>query len=172
MNEYLNALVHEIFDLNQEAKRVRGIDLPQSLNPPATAAEIEALERHLGVRLPPSYRDLLEICNGWQGFAANVQLLSTDQHIHGEYADYVRQWKEEQWAAGEPVPVKALIFGIALHTNQARLFDTETANETGEMEAVWWENEELHRYSDLIDMLEQYRDLLKLRIARAISKNS
>ena len=36
-------------------------------NPPATDAEIAALESRLGLTLPPSYRDFLQFSNGWNG---------------------------------------------------------------------------------------------------------
>jgi hypothetical protein len=166
MNQRLQSLVQEIFRLNNEHTRLLGIQLEQALNPPASDAQIDALEAHLGTKLPPSYRDLLAICNGWVGYSADVDLLSVEQQIQGEYARYIHQWKGEQWAYGESVPVEGIVFAIALDTNHAHLFDTDTIDEAGEMEAVWWDNGELHRYANLIEMLEAQRDRLKRLINR------
>ncbi len=166
MNQPLHLLVQEIFRLNDEFNRMLGVKLEQALREPATDAGIDTLEASLETKLPPSYRDLLTVSNGWTGFAANVHLLSVEQQLQGEYARYIHQWKGEQWAYGEPVPVEGIVFGIALHTNKARLFDTDTADEAGEMEAIWWDDGELHRYANLIEMLEQYRRRLKFLINR------
>jgi len=166
MNEKLRGLVREIFKLNAELRSLLGVNTEQALGRPATETEIRALETHLEVTLPPSYRDFLRICNGWQHFSGNLHLLSVAQQIEGEYAQYVHQWKGEQWAAGEPVPVESLVVGIALHTNTARLLDRNKVGVDGEMEAVWWEDEELHRYQNLTEMLEQHKKHIRLIIQR------
>ena len=157
MNQRLQALVQQIFELHEEFRKLRKLNLPQSLNPPATPAEIAALEAHFGTELPHSYRDFLEICNGWVGFNGRICFLSVAQQIEGEYAQYVHQWKGEQWEYAEPVPVEGLVIAIALHTNLAYLLDAEKRDATGEMEAVWWDDGELHRYRNLFDLFEQHR---------------
>jgi SMI1 / KNR4 family (SUKH-1) len=43
--------------------------------PPATEGEITKAERHLGVKLPPSYRSFLAISNGWRPFSHFVERL-------------------------------------------------------------------------------------------------
>ena len=166
MNQRLQSLVDEIYKLNTEFRAVAGLKVKQSLGGPASNAQIKALEKHLEVKLPPSYRDLLGICNGWTGFSGNLHLLSVEQQIEGEYAAYVHQWKGEQWAAGEPVPVEAIVFGIALNTNKARLFDIDKADKAGEMEAIWWDDGEVHRYKNLIEMFEEQVRRLKFMINR------
>ena len=166
MNHSLESLAKEIFQLNDKYNKVLGVDDEQRKNPPATQAEIDALEAHLGAKLPPSYRSLLEICNGWTGFFSDMDLLSVEQQIEGEYARYIHQWKSEQLADGEPVPVEAIVFATALDTNHVLLFDTDTANKAGEMKAVWWDDGELTRYDGLIKLLEAQRDRLKRLIRR------
>ncbi|MEJ8857880.1 SMI1/KNR4 family protein [Variovorax robiniae] len=166
MNQALKSLVDEIFQLTEKYNKVLGVHEVQTMNAPATPAEIDALEAHLGTKLPPSYRDLLEICNGWTGFFSDMDLLSVQQQMEGEYARYVHQWKGEQWAEGEPVPVEAIVFAIALNTNHALLFDTNTVKKNGEMKAVWWDDGELTRYDGLVKLLEAQRDRLKRLIRR------
>ena len=51
-------------------------------NPPATDAQIAALESRLGLTLPPSYRAFLQFSNGWNGTEDTPEvpiLLPTDE---------------------------------------------------------------------------------------------
>lgn len=166
MSRPLRTIVEEIAGLNDLFNAILGVSIVQTLHPPASPKQIDALEAHLDVALPPSYRELLGICNGWSGFAARVDLLSVEQQMQGEYARYIHRWRGIQWAYGESVPVEAIIFGIELGTNKARLFDIATADASGEMQAIWWQDGELHRYDNLTDMLEQYVDRLVFMIDR------
>ncbi|MFF0323791.1 SMI1/KNR4 family protein [Nonomuraea angiospora] len=46
--------------------------------PGAAQAEIEQLEERLGMRLPPSYREFLQVANGWDEYShATLRLLTT-----------------------------------------------------------------------------------------------
>lgn len=166
MPRALQLIVGEIVGLNDLFNAILNVPIVQVLGPPATVAQIDALEVHLGVALPPSYRELLSICNGWVGFAAGVDLLSVEQQMRGEHARYIHRWRGIQWEYGESVPVEAIIFGIELGTNKARLFDTATADASGEMQAIWWDDGELHRYANLIQMLEEYVERLVFMIDR------
>lgn len=166
MNQRLQTLVDDIYKLNVEFRTIAGLKVKQSLGKPASDAQIDALEAHLQVKLPPSYRSLLGICNGWMYYSGNLHLLSVEQQIEGEYERYIHKWKGEQWAAGEPQPVEAIVFGIWLNTNKARLFDPDTADKRNEMEAIWWDNGEVHRYSNLIALFEADKRTLKFLINR------
>lgn len=161
MDQVLIALVQEVFALNEEFDRRHRLSVPHALQPPATAAQIAALEAHLNAKLPPLYRDFLAFSNGWVGFNGIVHILSVEQQIGGEYARYVHQWKGEQWGHGEQVPVEGIVFAIALHTNQAYIFDTNSADAAGEMEVVEWDDGEHARYKDLVAMLEHVRRIRK-----------
>ncbi len=157
MNQQLQVIIPQIFELHEEYRRLRKLKLSQTINPPANAAEIAALEAHLGMKLPPAYRDFLEICNGWVGFNGKLCFLSVAQQLEGEYAHYVQQWQGEQKEYGELVPVEGLVVAIALHSNFAYLLDARKRDAAGEMEAVWWDDGEQHRYKSLFDLFEQHR---------------
>jgi cell wall assembly regulator SMI1 len=66
--------------LEQWAK-AQELDLNEDFFPPAEVEDIEDLEKHLGLKLPPDYRALLEWHNGEDvitGMFADWQLLSTE----------------------------------------------------------------------------------------------
>ena len=59
---------------------------------PATTSEIEALEKRLGVVLPPSYRAFLSISNGWRRTTAFIGRIRPTQEV-----DWFRV-ENERWA--------------------------------------------------------------------------
>ncbi|VWX55962.1 hypothetical protein VARIO8X_110051 [Burkholderiales bacterium 8X] len=166
MTHPLKPLVDETFRLNAKHNDVLGLTQDQVMQPPASEEQIARLESHLGVVLPPLYKAFLRICNGWTFFFADMHLLSVEEQISGDFARYVHQWKGEQWAEGEEVPVEAIVFAIAIDTNHALLFDTKTTREDGEMEVVWWDDGELDRNHDLVEFMRARIERLEYLIAR------
>lgn len=49
----------------------------------ATEDELSAVERHLGFRLEPSYRNFLRYANGWPSFLQTIDLFGTDDLLDG-----------------------------------------------------------------------------------------
>lgn len=73
---------------------------------PATAAQLAALERTLGFRLPPSYREFLRVCDGIENFAGTHLLLGTRDHgsrrVRKAVDEVTEYWQNED---GKPVDV-------------------------------------------------------------------
>jgi SMI1 / KNR4 family (SUKH-1) len=59
--------------------------------PPATAAEITALEKTHGMKCPPSYRSFLKIQNGWRRFGLGWSLLGANRPESKDLQDTVKQ---------------------------------------------------------------------------------
>jgi hypothetical protein len=76
--------------------------------PPATANEVEALEKRLGTKLPDSYRSFLLTSNGWRTAGAFVYDLLPAANVtwfRDSHRDWLDAWEEGARAYGEPVPV-------------------------------------------------------------------
>ena len=85
MIEELRILVRRVFEAEVAFARANqlddGVSFDESVNPPATAAQLDALEQRLGTRLPPSYRAFLSLWNGATfSFGGGASVLGTEDH--------------------------------------------------------------------------------------------
>jgi hypothetical protein len=164
----LAQLIADLRDARQEFYQVAfGQDAQQTLGEPCTESHLGTFERQLGYTLPPSYRELLLLHNGWQGFQGDADLLSLIQH--GDKGtvrriESLRRILREQKKSYNPDNL--LIVGGNDSTYTVYL-DLDTRRPDGEMDVVeyGYEEGELARHSDMISYLESQladiRDLIK-----------
>ena len=105
------------------------VPAPQ-MGPPASPNELRALERHLGLTLPPSYREFLSLYNGVENFVGDVALRSTHTILAGE-----EDWLEEI-AEEFPEFVKFCFAGDQHSYGDCYFFDPRHVAPDGEMEVV------------------------------------
>lgn len=75
----------------------------ESLNPPATDAQIEQLENELGVTLPQSFKDYLKVCNGQQHNDYEHLLVGYNAFLSVEDMIKWRQIQLDLFADEEPI---------------------------------------------------------------------
>jgi hypothetical protein len=103
---------------------------PPEMNRRASQVELHALERHLGLILPPSYREFLSLYNGVKNFECDMPLLSAYEIIADEYG-----WVEEL-AEEDPELARFFIAGSDESNAGYFVFDHRVRSEDGEMELV------------------------------------
>jgi hypothetical protein len=155
--------VSEVFELNREFIELSGSGVVQKLGPPASESAIQAYEKKLGFSLPPSYRTFLSLHDGWEGFEGDIRLLSIREMTRGEYAEWIKEVKQDAWEDGETLLIEGLIIGIDLDSTSCYVLDRAKVNEQGEMPVVNWDDEVIARYKDFAAMLDSVaKDLKKL----------
>lgn len=86
----------------------------------ASEADIQDLERRLGTRLPPSYREFLSVSNGWRTIGVYEPGLSPASKVEWfreRHPDEIRAWQEGErmaWKGEAPPPVpdeKYFVYG-------------------------------------------------------------
>ncbi|MGH2609028.1 MAG: SMI1/KNR4 family protein [Tepidiformaceae bacterium] len=147
--------VQRNFELRRRYYSLIAAGIEQKLARPASEAEISVFESHIGYPLPPSYRMLLSLHNGWRHWEGDTHLLSLEQMRHGPYADWVRAWKEEAKGRGETLIRQGLVVATALHADTGLILDTALRHKGGEMTIVNWEHQEIARYWDFLELLQR-----------------
>jgi hypothetical protein len=125
----------------------------------ASAAALSALERKLGLELPPSYRDFLACHDGYPGLYQSAGLLSAGSIRKGTYAGLARLVLDD-WnlggARGRFVPI-----GIDPSGETLFALDTTTRAHDGELEVVVVVNEIGERVPSFEAFLALVLDLLE-----------
>ncbi len=153
-------------------------------NPAAPPRSIEATERRIGRKLPPSYREFLAHHNGWPRFYEGATLLGTADLGKKSYDALVRAVFD---AAETPVPdlgppsrlgsaPRLIPFGIDAQATTLFAFVPDSVRRDGEMDVVAWINELGVRRDGFTDLLEMMVELcaadlealLTPRLARAV----
>ncbi|AUX23704.1 hypothetical protein SOCEGT47_042340 [Sorangium cellulosum] len=172
--------MHRIRALKLELARLdprRGMPIA----PPAGASEsaIVAVERRLGMPLPPSYRELLSLHDGWPQLFAGASLLGVRALARGTFMDVGRMVLEHCEAeeahgegeghaaeasargrAGER-PRRTLVpFGIDPTAETVFAWDVDAVAEDGELAVVLWTNDIGLRLSGFPELLEMVKDML------------
>ena len=162
----MRELVPKIFAADVELGRRWGIEsLPfeQVVGPPASEADIAALERSLGRPLPPSYRTFLATYGRWEGFAGTDLLGVKDHgnpHIKRRCADLSALFDEVKVA--DPLEAGAIPIGLSDGRNAILL--EPPLRDDGEMDVVTYVTTEAQaRHSDLLALFEAHHaDQLRL----------
>jgi len=135
--------------------------------PPATPAQIAALEKAWGRPLPPSYRALLEISNGIESYGA-MRLLGTEDQAWGreQIEGLVEHWEIPAFDDDEPsdydpdtfatqyLPVLVAEAGMGIHN-----FYTFERTDAPEWKVVGWEYGSKEKAQSLVELLELEGDL-------------
>jgi hypothetical protein len=75
---------------------------------PATTAQLSALEKRIGARLPPSYRNFLKTTNGWRATGPFIDRVFPARRVawfRDRHQDWLDAWLEGARCVGEPIPV-------------------------------------------------------------------
>jgi hypothetical protein len=123
--------------------------------PPATAKELAALEKRMGVPVPPSYKALLLAGNGGRVAHECIQAFGSTTEIAGPaVATHMEGWHHR---TREPMP-KGTVIGWNLYANSLLLLDTHLKPKAnGEYSVRYWarSSEEEHRYPSFAAFLEE-----------------
>ncbi|WP_438013500.1 SMI1/KNR4 family protein [Sorangium sp. So ce315] len=174
--EWLESM-HRIRALKLELARLdprRGMPIA----PPAGASEaaIDAVERRLGMPLPPSYRELLARHDGWPQLFEGASLLGVRALARGSYMEVGRMVLElcdgEARGGGDrdaaPVMARgrhgarsALVpFGIDAAAETVFAWDPEARAPDGELEVILWTNDIGLRLSGFPELLDMVKEML------------
>ena len=156
--ELLEAMVARSFDEEDPEEREALRPHPR---PPASSAQIAALEKAWGRTLPPSYRAFVEVANGIENFHGTHLLLGTEDHLQGWAGDQVEEIAEfwDDYDGDEFIPILVPSAGIGIRN--LRAFER---GDTVEMAVVDWDDgEAAERFSSfevfLRDAVELEHDL-------------
>ncbi|TPI42923.1 SMI1/KNR4 family protein [Mesorhizobium sp. B3-1-9] len=157
----LQALVSKLYQAREEFYQVAfGQSADQVLGPPASEQQLQALERSLGYALPPSYREMLLLHDGWIALEDEADLLSLAQRHEEEIRDRVKSFKKMMREGEDPYnPDNLLIVGGA-DTTFVVYLDIDTRRADGEMDVVeyTYEEGELARHKDMAAYLKSNYD--------------
>ena len=151
LRERLRYLWSEIVRVEAELDQYTDYSFPPpEPNPPATAAQLEALQEHLGLQLPPSYREFLGLHNGIENFEYDLHLMSTEQIIANDEG-----WVEDL-ADEEPELARFFLAGDDDTNAGCYVFDHQKVDDGGEMEVVHFSMRlEETRWPSFLDLLEE-----------------
>jgi hypothetical protein len=129
--------------------------------PPAGASEqaIAGAERRMGLRLPPSYRALLALHDGWPLFFGGAGLLGVRSLARGAYVGVARMVIDESEGGAGLIP-----FGIDADAETIFAWDAGEARADGELEVMLWTNGVGVRLPSFPDLLELIADMLAAEI--------
>ncbi|MCC6553159.1 MAG: SMI1/KNR4 family protein [Polyangiaceae bacterium] len=160
--------IHRIRALKLTLARIdpRG-GMPVAPPPGAPEQAIAGAERRLGFPLPPSYRALLALHDGWPQLYAGAGLLGVRALARGAFVDLARMVIDERVAGcrgGEAAPRSGrrrgglVPFGIDTEAETIFAWDTRAVRSDGEMEIVLWCNEiglRVESFPDLLDVVAE-----------------
>lgn len=114
--------------------------------PPSSAERIAAMEERLGRRMPPSYREFLEVSGGWRHAGGFVWLLAgpEDAHWHdneSQLADLFEEYLDEDSGPEERREADLWRRGLQLDVESDAthvLLDPEDVDEDGEWAVYTW----------------------------------
>jgi len=136
---------------------------PQVLGPPSTPAQLAAVEKALGIPLPPSYREFLKLHDGWKDFSGGAMILSSDAFKQpwvgkrlGQLRDHFREFFDEKTFDS------AVIVMMGLDDQDLAYFDTTKKRPDGELEVVDFStvDGEVDRFADFAAYLEDRANVL------------
>jgi hypothetical protein len=154
--EELRVLVPRVFQAEVAFARANrlddGITFDESVKPPATDAQLDALEERLGTRLPPSYRAFLSLWDGADfGFGGGAAVLGTEDHADARI-EKTLQNKRALFAEFEPVnPFDRNPIPFVVGDSRNLILFEPPARDDGEMDVVeYYLTGEEGRHGDLV----------------------
>ncbi|MFF3916022.1 SMI1/KNR4 family protein [Streptomyces sp. NPDC001852] len=159
---------------DEAARRARWLGFP-----PASEERIAAMEERLGRRMPPSYREFLEVSDGWRHAGGFVWLLAGtgDAHWHAnesELADMFEEYLDEDSGPEERREADLWRRGLQLDVESDAtyvLLDPEDVDEDGEWAVyTWagWRAEPPERHANFREfMRDMHRQFHSLRAHRS-----
>ncbi|WP_409055683.1 SMI1/KNR4 family protein [Streptomyces sp. SYP-A7185] len=161
------------YEDNEAARQARWLGFP-----PAPEERIVALEKRLGVRMPPSYRAFLEVSDGWRHAGGFVWLLAGTEEARWHNDDsglgaMFEEYMDED--AGPEERREADIWRRGLQLDVASdalyvLMDPEDVDQDGEWPVyTWasWRAASPRRFANFHDFMQDvYREFHSLRAGR------
>ena len=139
---------HDLYD---------GQTFGESTRPPATSAQLDALEASLGRALPPSYRAFLSLWNGASfAFGAGADLLGTEDHAKPHVRSAIENKRAlfTELESRDPFSEGAIPF-LAGDSRVLILFEPPVRDD-GEMDVVsYYLTRAEHRDPDLVAFFER-----------------
>jgi hypothetical protein len=152
--ERLLAQWSEEITLYSDAEDDRVLEVPGTGPLPAVGAtedEIAASEAHLGVTFPPSYRQFLQVSNGWQAASRRLRPVTEVQWFAAEAPEIINAWvragvddtiSDEEYLvygdrANQPLRAEYLQTALAIgdYDEGTYLLNPQTCTPEGEWEA-------------------------------------
>ncbi|SFN86683.1 SMI1 / KNR4 family (SUKH-1) [Mesorhizobium sp. NFR06] len=157
----LQALVSKLYQVREEFYQVAfGQSADQVLGPPASEQQLQAFERSLGYALPPSYREMLLLHDGWVALEDEADLLSLAQRHEEEIRDRVKSFKKMMREGEDPYNQDNLLVVGGADSTFVVYLDIDTLRADGEMDVVeyTYEEGELARHKDIVAYLKSNYD--------------
>ncbi|MFD7786487.1 SMI1/KNR4 family protein [Streptomyces nojiriensis] len=156
-------------EADEAARRDRWLGLA-----PASEKQIVVMEDRLGRRMPPSYREFLEVCDGWRHAGGFVRLLAGTADAHWHDDEYGLASGYEGRLDDDSGPDQRRAAGIwrrglqlDVESQATVLLDPEDVDEHGEWAVyVWasWQGTEPRRYAHFAEfMRDMHRQFHSLR---------
>ncbi|MCN9241636.1 SMI1/KNR4 family protein [Streptomyces sp. RY43-2] len=155
---------------DEAARRARWLGFP-----PASEERIAAMEKRLGRRMPPSYREFLKVSDGWRNAGEFVWLLAgtEDARWHNDesqLADVFEEYLDEDAGPEERREVDIWRRGLQLDVESDAtyvLMDPEDVDDNGEWAVYTWASWRAappNRYANFLEfMRDMYRQFHSLR---------
>jgi hypothetical protein len=178
--DQLRVLVPRVFQAEVAFARANrlddGITFEESVKPPATTAQLDALEKRLGTPLPPSYRAFLSLWNGATfSFGGGAAVLGAEDHVNANIEKTLGDKRAlfAEFASVNPFDRNPIPFMVGDSRNLI-LFEPP-AREDGEMDVVeYYLTGEERRHGDLVSFfrsqLARLEETTRKRTARKRSK--
>lgn len=157
----LQTLISKLYDAREEFYQVAfGQSADQVLGSPASEEQLQNLERGLGYALPPSYRQMLLLHDGWTALEDEADLLSLAQRREEEIRDRVESFKRMMREGEDPYNPDNLLVVAGADTTFVVYLDIDTRRPDGEMDLVeyTYEEGELARHKDMVAYLKSNYD--------------
>ncbi|GAQ75151.1 hypothetical protein T45_06932 [Streptomyces turgidiscabies] len=147
--------------------------------PAASEERIAAMEERLGLRMPPSYREFLQVSDGWRHAGGFVWLLAgtEDAHWHNDesgLAEMFEEYLDEDAGPEERQEVDLWRRGLQLDVESDAtyvLLDPEDVDEDGEWAVyTWasWRASAPERFANFLEfMQDMHREFHSLRSGRS-----
>ncbi len=148
--------IGQLVDQLDAALREREEGVPPKAHRPASPALIRRFEKHLGRRLPPSYRAFLELHDGyerlaWPGSLWPISALLPGGSKHAE----LKRWQRQQRADGELDHEVIPIASVDDATNWVLYLDPEKPSAGDELAVVEWTPSQSYEFASLRSYFEE-----------------
>ncbi|MGW0832063.1 SMI1/KNR4 family protein [Streptomyces prunicolor] len=161
-------------EADEAARRTRRLGFP-----PASAERIAAMEERLGRRMPPSYREFLEVSDGWRHAGGFVTLLAgtedarwhtNESGLADEFEEYLDEDSSPEERRQADLWRRALQLDVESDVTYI-LMDPEDVDEDGEWAVyTWasWRAEPPERHANFREfMRDMHREFHRLRAHRS-----
>jgi hypothetical protein len=165
----LAQLIRELAEAKRKHDQLAGYEeRPRTLGPPASPAQLAALEQRFGHALPPSYRAFLELHNGWDEFSGGSKLLAVEDHGRDWVRERIAYWDaliEDD--AANPFRCGCLPVLFGEDENHFLVLDPRTVRDDGEMDFVDFDyTVEFVRYPTFTEFLRDDLEITRRLIAQ------